>query len=94
MLIYPKGTEITISCRLEFECTNNIVKYEALVWGLGKAIYLGVYVIECYGYFDIIVNQVRNKIRCISPRLINYQKLVRDMTSSFKYFNIKVVPRS
>ena len=37
---------------------------------------------------------MRNKIHCLSPHLLNYQKLVRDMTSSFKSLNIKYVPRS
>ena len=38
--------------------------------------------------------EVRNKIYCLSPNLLNYQKLVRDMNNSFKYFNIKYIPRS
>ena len=90
----PEVTEIMISCRLEFECTNNIAKYEALVYGHSKAIDLGAQVIECYGDYEIILNHVRNKFHCILPHLINYQKLVRDMTSYFKSFNIKSVPRS
>ena len=31
VLIDPKGTKTMISCRLEFECTNNVVEYEARV---------------------------------------------------------------
>ena len=34
----PKGTKWMIACRLEFECTNNIAEYEALVQGLRKEI--------------------------------------------------------
>jgi len=30
------GKHIFLSCRLEFECTNNTVEYEALVQGLKK----------------------------------------------------------
>ena len=59
-----------------------------------KEIDLGAQFIECYGDSEIILKQVRNKIHCISPRLINYQKLVRDITNSFKAFNIKYVPIS
>ena len=36
MLIDPKGSKWMISYRLEFQCTNNIVEYEALVQGLKK----------------------------------------------------------
>ena len=45
VLIDPKGTKIMISYRLEFECTNNIVEYEALVQGLRKEIDIGAQVI-------------------------------------------------
>ena len=41
VLIDPKGIKIMITCRLEFECTNNMVEYEALVQGLRKAIDMG-----------------------------------------------------
>ena len=44
-----------IACRLEFECTNNVAEYEALVEGLKKAVNMGAKVIECAGDFEIIV---------------------------------------
>ena len=78
-----------IVCILEFECTNNVAGYEALVQGLSKSIDMGAKVIECVGYSEIIVKQVRNQKHCMSPRLINYQKLIKDLTSSFSTFNIK-----
>jgi ribonuclease HI len=31
LLIDPKGNKTFISCRLEFNCTNNIAEYEALL---------------------------------------------------------------
>jgi ribonuclease HI len=34
VLIDPTGSKTFIACRLEFECTNNIVEYEALLQGL------------------------------------------------------------
>ena len=36
VLIDPKGVKWMISYRLEFQCTNNIVEYEALVQGQKK----------------------------------------------------------
>ena len=83
-----------IACRLQFECTNNVAEYEALVQGIRKAIDMGVKVIECVGDSEIIVKQVRNHIHFLSPHLINYQKLIRDLTNCFLAFNIKSVPRS
>ena len=55
---------------------------------------MGAKVLECVGYSEIVVKQVRNQIHYLSPCLINYQKLIRDLTNSFPAFNIKSVPRS
>ena len=40
LLIDPHGNKTMIACRLEFECTNNVAEYEALMKGLRKALYL------------------------------------------------------
>ena len=38
LLIDLYGNRMMISFRLEFECTNNVVEYEALMQGLRKAL--------------------------------------------------------
>ena len=60
VLIDPKGIKKMITCSLEFECTNNMAEYEALVQGLRKAIDMGAKAIECVRDSEIIVKQVRN----------------------------------
>jgi ribonuclease HI len=50
-----KKCKTLISCHLEFECTNNIVEYEALVQGLKKAIDLKVKCLRVFGDSEIIV---------------------------------------
>jgi hypothetical protein len=62
ILIDPKGKQNFMSCRLEFECTNNIVEYEALVQGLRKAKDLNVKELKFFKDFEIIIRQVRNNI--------------------------------
>ena len=70
------------------------MEYESLVQGLKKAIDLGADIIQCYDDSKIIVKHVRNQIHCLAPHLLNYKKLVRDMTNSFQALNIRYVPRS
>ena len=94
VLINPKGSKWIISCRLEFECTNKIVEYEALVEGMKEDIDLGADIIQCYGDSEIVAKHARNEIHCLTPHLLNYQNLVRDMTGSFQAFNINSVSRS
>ena len=73
LLIDPKGNKTCIACRLEFNCTNNTMEYEALIQGLKNAIDLDIKVIIAYGDSEIIVRQVCNYIHCISEHLQNYQ---------------------
>jgi ribonuclease HI len=92
-LIDPKGKHHFLSCRLEFECTNNTAEYEALVQGLNKAIDLNIKELMVFRDSDIIVRQVRNTIHFNSPHLNNYQQEVHRLIENFEAFNITAIPR-
>ena len=49
--------------------------------------------LKVYGDSKIIVNQIRNKIHCISPHLKAYQNEVWDLQINFHAFNIVSIPR-
>jgi hypothetical protein len=76
VLINPKGKQHFLSCRLEFECTNNTAKYEALVQGLKKSIDLNIQELKVFIDSGIIVRKIRNTIHCNYPHLKNYQREV------------------
>lgn len=94
ILVSPQGEKTMLSCRLEFECTNNTAEYEALIQGLYKAIGLEVRYLKVFGDSEIIVKQVRNTIHCLSTHLKHYQSLAQELTSHFSAFNISSIPRS
>lgn len=48
-LISPQNGVIPISYKLSFECTNNMVEYEALILGLKEIIDIGVTHLHIYG---------------------------------------------
>ena len=81
-----------IACRLEFECTNNVAEYEALLQGLRKALDLNIKCIEVFRDSQIVARQVRNSINCTSNNLKNYQQEVWDLMNKFEAFNIKSIP--
>jgi hypothetical protein len=83
-----------VSCRLEFECTNNTTEYEALVKGLNKSIDLNIEEIKVSVDSEIIVRQVKNTIHCNSPHLRNYQQQVHMLIEHFEAFNITTIPRT
>jgi hypothetical protein len=53
VLIDPTGNKTFIACRLEFECTNNTVEYEALLQGLRKALDMDVKNLIVFGDSEI-----------------------------------------
>ena len=69
VLISPDGNKTMLTCRLEFDCTNNTAEYEALVQGLYKAIDSNVKYLQVFGDSEIVVKQVRNTIHCLSSYL-------------------------
>ena len=90
--MYAKNKDF-LSCRLEFECTNNTADYEALIQGLKKAIEFKVKNLKVYGDSEIIVKEFRNTIHCLSPHLKGYQNEVWDFLLNFDAFNIVSIPR-
>ena len=76
ILVSRDGEKTMLSCRLEFEYTNNTTEYEALVQGLYKAINLKVQYLKVFGDSEIVIKQVRNTIHFLSSHLKHYQSLV------------------
>ena len=72
VLVDPEKNKYFLSCRLKFECTNNIVEYKVLVQGLKKSIGLEVKKLKVFGDSDIVVRQVRNTIHCLSTHIKGY----------------------
>jgi ribonuclease HI len=94
IIIDPAGNKTLLACRLEFECTNNIAEYEALLQGLRKALDMHIQNLIVFGDSDIVVRQVRNSIHCLTPHLKCYQSEVWSLINKFSAFNINSIPRS
>ncbi|KAH9316988.1 hypothetical protein KI387_018757, partial [Taxus chinensis] len=59
VILIPLGGEpMPLSFKLDFDCINNIVEYEALVLGLQVAYALDVKSINIFGDSQLVVNQV------------------------------------
>jgi ribonuclease HI len=94
VLIDPSGNKTLMACRLEFDCTNNVAEYEALIQGLRKEIDLKIKGIRVVGDSEIVIKQVKNMIHCVSNRLKNYQHKVMNLIDHFEAFDIISVPRA
>jgi ribonuclease HI len=83
-----------LSYKLEFEATNNVAEYEALVLGLRAAKDMGIKEIFVFGDVELVVNQVRKIYQAKHPRLRSYRNEVWDFIDSFFLaFNISFILR-
>jgi ribonuclease HI len=94
VFISPCQEVVSLSYKLEFETTNNVAEYEALVLGMRAAKEMGIEEIAIFGDAELIIQQVRNAYRAHNPRLRNYRNEVWDLIDNFFLaFNISFIPR-
>jgi ribonuclease HI len=90
----PSQETISLSYKLEFEVTNNVAEYEALVLGLRAAKEMGIREMAVFGDAELVVQQVKNVYQTKHPRLKNYRNEVWDLIDNFFLaFNISFIPR-
>jgi ribonuclease HI len=65
----PSGQEFKFAYRLEFDATNNVAEYEALLLGLEICKDMGVKCLNIKGDSDLVIQQLKNKFACKSERL-------------------------
>jgi ribonuclease HI len=51
----PNSEKTMLSCRLEFQCTNNVAEYKVLIQGLKKDISMNVQEMLVFGDSEIVV---------------------------------------
>jgi len=94
VLISPKKENITQSCKLDFEVTNNVVEYEAFLLGLQLAKSLKVQNLSVFTDSKLIVKHIRNIFQTKHPRLRSYRNEVWDSVENFfNVFNLTYIPR-
>ena len=94
LLISPTGRWVPFYFKLEYEATNNVAEYEALLIGLQTARSMNIQSIKVLGDSELVVRQVRNQCQTKHPRLRAYRNEVWDMIENFFLaFNIHFMPR-
>nr|GEW65267.1 reverse transcriptase domain-containing protein [Tanacetum cinerariifolium] len=93
-LTNPTGMEFTYALRFRFDATNNEAEYEVLIAGLRIAKQTGVKNLQENTNSHLVANQVNGTYVAKEADMIRYMEKVRALTSSFKAFSIRQVPRS
>jgi ribonuclease HI len=93
ILISPSRIRTCYAARLEFNCTNNIVEYEALLLGLRKLKAMGIRSAILKTDSQVILGHVDKSSKARDPKLEKYLDIVRRMEVSFEGFSVKNIPR-
>ena len=83
VLVSPKGQQIHVSVKLNFDCTNNVIEYEACIVGLQVALEFGAYDLSIFGDSLLIISQIEGKWQARGTKLIPYQKCVNRLILKF-----------
>jgi ribonuclease HI len=89
----PDDVTTLFSYRLEFNCTNNVAEYKALILGINLAIDMNIKNLHVKGDFDQAVSQVNRKFTVKNPRLKQYRDVVWEAIKKFDNFSIEAIPR-
>jgi ribonuclease HI len=93
ILISPSKIKTYSAARLEFNRTNNIAEYEALLLGLIKLKAMGIRRTVLKSDSQVITGHVDKSSRARDLKLEKYLDIVQRMEASFEGFSVKNIPR-
>jgi ribonuclease HI len=81
------------SYKLNFQCTNNIAEYEALMRGLKLLKKVGAKKIMVRGDSELIIKQIKGEYAAKHPRIRAYRNVVLDAPQFLTEVDLQVMPR-
>lgn len=79
VIISPRGSHTPFTVRVDFDCTNNIIEYEACILDLEEAIDMRIKFLEVFGDSALVINQIKGEWETRHPSLIpciDYAKIL------------------
>ena len=80
ILLTPDDQCIPFTARLGFDCTNNMVEYEACALGMQAATNFKVKLLKVYGDSALVIHQLRGEWETRDHKLIPYQAYIKKLT--------------
>ncbi|GKU88722.1 hypothetical protein SLEP1_g2951 [Rubroshorea leprosula] len=94
LLIGPDGYRSEHALKFNFDATNNMAEYEALLLGLQLALELKLSAIQVYSDSQLVVNQINSICEVVDPVMIKYVALVAELKCKFQKFCLSKIPRT
>jgi ribonuclease H / adenosylcobalamin/alpha-ribazole phosphatase len=94
LLLTPVGEQFKYMVHQEFKAPNNMVEYEALIFGLSYALTLGARQLLVKSDSRLIIKQVKGDYCCIDPQLAAYLLHVQKLETDFEVLDLHRIPRA
>ncbi|GKV02683.1 hypothetical protein SLEP1_g15081 [Rubroshorea leprosula] len=94
LLIGPDGYRSEHALKFNFDATNNMAEYEALLLGLQLALELKISAIQVYSDSQLVVNQINSICEVVDPVMMKYVALVAELKCKFQKFCLSKIPRA
>ena len=89
----PSGQIFNFASKLEFEATNNVAEYEALLLGVEIAKDMGIKILSIKGDSYLGILHIKNEYACNCKRLKKYRNGVWDIMEFFDALNLIAIPK-
>ena len=91
-LLSPKGQQIPVSVKLNFDCTNNVTEYEVCIVGLQFALEFGANDLSVFGDSLLIISKIEGKWQAQDTKLILYHKCLSRLNLKFRNVTFAYLP--
>jgi ribonuclease HI len=88
VLVPPSKVRTCYAVKLDFNCTNNIAEYEALLLGLRKLRAMGIRRVVLKTDSQVISRHVDKSCKARDPKLEKYLDTVRRLEASFEHADL------
>jgi len=89
VLISTNNTPMTILFEIQLVCSNNEAEYGALILGLETLLNLGAKHVLIRGYFELVINQLTHKFKCIKSNLPKFFSYASKLLAQFDKFEFE-----
>jgi ribonuclease HI len=93
ILMSPRGAIFEQSVRLEYFCTNNKAKYEAILLGLQILSSMSIKHVEAFRDLLLVVQQIAGVFQCFNGSLNAYLGKCLEIIALFDNFTVQHVSR-
>ena len=93
VLVSPEEDHFPFTAKLNFNCTNNVAKYEACIMGLQAAIEKKIKKLEVYGDSALVIYQLKGEWETRDSKLVFYHKFITELIKQFEEISFEHMPR-